>query len=467
MIWSFLIIYWVVLGAMTASALFFRKYQNHQILGITFSKVHAQTTEVQKILKSYQKVCMIHFIGSFAAGLLMLWGPVKPYVDFYMQLITVVLLLIISVILKTYQDKLIALKTNNQWIYAAKSTVLVDMDASREKGKSAVSVLWSWLFVVLSFIPTIYLVLNPDAQKYYPIIFSLIGPVMQLLMVLMYRQALNHRTLVLSDNSQINKALARKQEHINTLAATLTGLVMLLFWIILSTSITYITDPMIGMCVVAVMIISVLVIAYWQQKKTRQAEEHFYKNSRSELFDDEDENVDIYEQGNLWKWGLFYNNPNDSRLFVPKRIAGMGWTINMAKPIGKIFMLVVGLVLVGALGITVASSVTGYEIQENNSKITVSSVMYHSTFTTDKIISVEMITKIPDSTRTNGYGGVTKSSGHFSVNGYGPCMFYIYNDVNEYIVIHLDGDGPQYVFVNGKTTEETNQLYDYFNTFNR
>jgi len=451
---------------MIASALFFNNYQNHQILGVTFSKVHAQTTEVQKILKCYQTACMIQFIISFAVGLLMFWGPVKPYVDFFMLLLTVVLIIIISIIIKIYQDKLMVLKENNKWIYPVKATVVIDTDASREKGKSAVSVWWSWIFVVLSFIPTIYLILHPDAQKYYPIIFSLFGPAIQLLMVLMYRQFLNRHTPVLSENSEINKALARTEEHINSLAATLIGMVMLLFWLIFSTSIAYITDIMIGQYAIVGMIISILVIAYWQQKKTHQAEEYFFENNQSELFEGEDENNDIYEQGNLWKWGC-YSNPNDSRLFVPKRIAGMGWTINIARPIGKVFMVGVCLLVVGVLGIIAASSVTGYEIQNKNSKIIVSSVMYHSTFTADEIISVEMITKIPDSTRTNGYGGATKSSGHFSVNGYGPCMFYIYNDVKEYIVIHLEGDGPQYVFVNGETIKETDELYDYFNTLSK
>jgi len=466
MIWTIIIIYWVILGAMTASALFFKTYQNHQILGVTFSQAHESTKEVKKILKSYNIACTLHFIASFVAGLFMLWGPVKPYVDFYMLLLIVVLLIVISIIIKVYQDKLIALKVNNKWLYPAKETVFVDMEALREKGKSAVSVLWSWLFVALSFIPTIYLVLNPETQKYFPIILSLMGPAIQLLMVLMYRQALNRHTLVLSENSEINKALARTQERINSLAATLIGLVMLLFWIILSTSITFITDTMVGMCVVGVMIVSILVITYWQQKKIHQAEEHFFKNSQGEFFDGKEVDVDIYEQGNLWKWG-FYNNPNDTRLFVPKRIAGLGWTINIAKPIGKICIIAVSLVVVGAIGIAIISSVTGYEIQENNSKITVSSVMYHSTFTADEIISVKMITEIPESTRTNGYGGMTKSSGHFSVNGYGPCMFYIYNDVNEYIVIQLEGATTQYVFVNGETIKDTNELYDYFTTLSK
>ena len=33
-----------------------------------------------------------------------------------------------------------------------------------------------------------------------------------------------------------------------------------------------------------------------------------------------------------WKWGIFYFNKQDKRIFPPKRIPGMGWTINFASP---------------------------------------------------------------------------------------------------------------------------------------
>lgn len=33
-----------------------------------------------------------------------------------------------------------------------------------------------------------------------------------------------------------------------------------------------------------------------------------------------------------YKWGLFYFNPNDSRIIVPKRAKWMGWTLNFANP---------------------------------------------------------------------------------------------------------------------------------------
>lgn len=461
MIWTLLIIYWVILGAFSVSILFFRNFSNHQLLGITISKAHADTSEVKMILKSYQIASVIQFFALFSAGFLMLWEPVKAFADFYMLFLIIILFVVFGIIFKIYQNKLITLKEKNKWIYATKPTVVVDLTASREKGKSAVSVIWSWLFVVLSFIPTIYLILNPEEQKYFPVIFSLLGPAIQLLTVLMYKQALNRHAPVLSDNSEMNKALARKEERINSLAASLTGLVMLVFWLTFSTSMAFISDFMVGIIAIVFMIISVLGIAYWQMKKIHQAEAYFFEHSEGGLLDDEAIGANIYEQGNLWRWGFYYN-PNDSRLFVPKQISGMGWTINIARPIGKIVMACTCLIVVGAIGITVASSVTGYDIQEKNSQVTVSSVMYHSTFSPDDIISVDVITEIPNSTRTNGYGGTNKSSGHFSVDGYGPCMFYIYNNVDKYIVLHLKGDGPEYVFVNGKDMDKTNEIYQYF-----
>ena len=33
-----------------------------------------------------------------------------------------------------------------------------------------------------------------------------------------------------------------------------------------------------------------------------------------------------------YKWGIFYFNPADSRLIVPKREKAMGWTFNFSQP---------------------------------------------------------------------------------------------------------------------------------------
>ncbi|MGI4897103.1 MAG: DUF5808 domain-containing protein [Janthinobacterium lividum] len=40
----------------------------------------------------------------------------------------------------------------------------------------------------------------------------------------------------------------------------------------------------------------------------------------------------------LWKWGIFYNNPNDSRLIVQKP-SHLGWTFNFAHKNSYWFMI--------------------------------------------------------------------------------------------------------------------------------
>lgn len=35
----------------------------------------------------------------------------------------------------------------------------------------------------------------------------------------------------------------------------------------------------------------------------------------------------------LWKWRMFYFNPADKRIFPPKQIGFLGWTINFANPL--------------------------------------------------------------------------------------------------------------------------------------
>ena len=41
---------------------------------------------------------------------------------------------------------------------------------------------------------------------------------------------------------------------------------------------------------------------------------------------------DLHADPANWKWGIFYFSPQDPRIIVPKRIRGLGWTINFARP---------------------------------------------------------------------------------------------------------------------------------------
>jgi uncharacterized membrane protein len=46
-----------------------------------------------------------------------------------------------------------------------------------------------------------------------------------------------------------------------------------------------------------------------------------------------------------WKWGMFYYNPKDERLFPPKRHPGAGWTVNFAQKRSILASIMVGIFL--------------------------------------------------------------------------------------------------------------------------
>ena len=58
-------------------------------------------------------------------------------------------------------------------------------------------------------------------------------------------------------------------------------------------------------------------------------------------FNNKPENQDKWQNDpDNWIWGFFYYNPEDGRLFPPKRIKQLGWTINFANP-NSVFLVIV------------------------------------------------------------------------------------------------------------------------------
>ena len=42
-----------------------------------------------------------------------------------------------------------------------------------------------------------------------------------------------------------------------------------------------------------------------------------------------------------WKWGIFYFNNSDKRIFTPKRNKYLGWTVNFANPISIVALVTI------------------------------------------------------------------------------------------------------------------------------
>lgn len=449
MISSLQIILLVVFGTMAVSSLFYKNHQYNQILGVTISKEHARTSEVREIVKRYGRACYIVLLLS--SGFSFLLYRIHSYAEFYMLILVIGNLFANWFMIHQYEQKLLLLKKSNNWVYQSNHVVTVDLNVTKEKGKSSVSVIWSWGFLCLSFIPTIYLLLNAKAQGTYPIFLSFIGPLIQLTTIYLYHKMKYQHTLVLSDDSETNKACARAEERINTMAATLSGLAMLVFWILFSFSIIHTNNGVLSVLPAVLLAGAMLFIASWQQKKIRAIESKFFKEES--LGGD-----GVYEQESTWKWGFYYN-PSDPRIIVPKRVANMGFTINIGRPIGKVLGCGIFVMIFAILFVVLYSGTKDYTITSNNTQIMIDAAMYDMNIQKDQVVSISVAEQIPSGTRTNGYGGMAKRFGNFSLNGYGKCKLYLYNKVHKYIVIEMEGSNPGYVIVNDNSEEKTDQLY--------
>ena len=54
----------------------------------------------------------------------------------------------------------------------------------------------------------------------------------------------------------------------------------------------------------------------------------------------------ISKNNDYWYGGIFYYNPKDERIIIPKRIPWLGWTLNFARPSSIIFIALIIIALI-------------------------------------------------------------------------------------------------------------------------
>jgi uncharacterized membrane protein len=88
------------------------------------------------------------------------------------------------------------------------------------------------------------------------------------------------------------------------------------------------------------LLIALVLALFWHPQRSRtKTSTSADRGSTDAVFRDDDQ---------YWYAGVFYNNPDDPALFVPKRF-GLGWTLNFGHPQAK-------LVLIGVLVVILVTS---------------------------------------------------------------------------------------------------------------
>lgn len=163
-----------------------------------------------------------------------------------------------------------------------------------------------------------------------------------------------------------------------------------------------------------------------------------------------------------WRFGI-YNNPHDSRLFLPDRI-GMNMGINFGRPIGKLLLGLTGLLITAAMLFTIIPAYL-YDFTSDPFQLEVSQQQVEITapfaptadFSLEDISKLELVDDVTGSIiRTNGSSSTNYSTGRYRVDGKA-AFFYINHRSSP--ILHIETDERDYYYTN-KVPEKTKEIYE-------
>ena len=263
----------------------------------------------------------------------------------------------------------------------------------------------------------------------------------------------NSRNEVISENSDLNANYNRSRKKI------FSDYIIILSWFnnIFSVAVTIITLLLDSEFLIVIMLavyMLVVISATFIYAAKKLALNRKYLTEEAKLVEDDDD---------YWILGMLYYNPNDKHLNVDKRV-GVGMTVNIAHPVGKILAglglvtIVISLVSLIWIGLM---SVTPIRIIENDRYVICHHLWDEYKIAKDEITAVEY-GNLSDlkATRTAGTGMENVAKGTFAVNGKGGCKLFLNPQAGKYIKIETSD---RVYYISENTAEETESLYEKLN----
>ena len=171
--------------------------------------------------------------------------------------------------------------------------------------------------------------------------------------------------------------------------------------------------------------------------------------------EDQDEYYDIFG----------YKNPNDPRLLVPDPMNSGNTVINRGNKKGKILFafsnILVAFVIIIALALTFEKD---WKVEISDT-VKISTILYKDNIKSSDIENLELLNKFPNKRAIRMNGGATKekSYGNFSLEGEGNVRLYVFNKTDK--VIKISRKNEKTVYINMRTNEETEELFEKLKNF--
>lgn len=425
------------------------KAKKNIVIGCTLPFTAQHDPRVEEICREYKKrvwrwffiltaaVLPAFFIGRMSLSLawLMVWvvAVLVPY----------------CVLFARCNGRLRALKKQEGWATHYTGTVVVDIGAKPEELGRPYS---RWLFIpplVISLVPcALALCSENEGERWGGVILAGTFALCCLMSLFFYPLIFRQRPDVVDSDSRVNAALTRVRRYNwgKTWIAMswLSAFLALGFWF-LRESVFWL------MLLTLAYTAGMLYFALRAEFAVRRAQERLPRESGARDYVDEDR---------FWLWGLVYYNPNDRRAMINDR-TGMGMSMNLARPAGKITMGLCALLLIVCLpGFSLWFIAMDFTPREARIE---AGALYFEHFTEkyeialDEISGTELLDELPSAKRVAGTGMDTLCEGRFDVEGYENVRISLDPQQDCYIVVLTD-EGLTRIF-NLMTQAETEAFY--------
>lgn len=258
---------------------------------------------------------------------------------------------------------------------------------------------------------------------------------------------------VISDNKEknlyINKIkIIKLQNKIFTLVNVYSVLFLVLIYLQKMDKYSFL--PFVGY------IVSITFFVFYLIYTVNKIDKEISSNIEDDKFiEDQDEYYDIFG----------YKNPNDSRILVPDPMNTGNTVINRGNKKGKILFAFSNILVAFVIIIALALSFEKDWKVEISDTVKISTILYKDNIKQSDIENLELLDKFPNKRAVRMNGGATKekSYGNFSLEGEGNVRLYVFNKTDK--VIKISRKNEKTVYINMRTNEETEELFEKLKNF--
>ena len=421
-------------------------YNNGKILLTTIPINEVDSQEVQEIskkgLKSFKLLHLVFFIISF----LPLLTKTDIEILFFIGIIFAYLISL-GFLSNKYIKQMRKLKKEKN--FASFTRKYVDFTVSKEIDKQKLPI-FLWLIPLVVFIGGFSIFGTFSDMELILFICLSTTLIAMIFMGLFWRRS---KISVISDNKEknlyINKIkIIKLQNKIFTLVSVYSVLFLVLIYLQKMDKYSFL--PFVAS------IILITFFIFYIISTVNKIDMEISSNIEDDKFvEDQDEYYDIFG----------YKNPDDPRLLVSDPMNTGNTIINRGNKKGKILFafsnMLLALVIIFGLALIFEKD---WKVEISDT-VKISTILYKDNIKQSDIENLELLDKFPNKRAVRMNGGATKEKayGNFSMEGEGNIRLYVFKKTDK--VIKISRKNQKTVYINMRTNEETEELYEKLKNF--